>query len=47
MATKKKPELLIHGVKPYKPKKNEKYMGDAQIAHFNEIRPLILLVKSL
>jgi len=37
MATKKKPELLIHGVKPYKPKKNEKYMGDAQIAHFHEI----------
>ena len=37
MATKKKPELLIHGVKPYKAKKSEEYMGPAQIAHFEEI----------
>ena len=37
MASKKKPEHLIHGVKPYKPKKGEEYMCDAQKAHFNEI----------
>jgi len=37
MATKKKPELLIHGVKPYKPKKGEEYMSDAQLAHFEKI----------
>lgn len=37
MATKKKPELLIHGIKPYKPKKSEKYMCDAQIEHFESI----------
>ena len=37
MATKKKPELLIHGVVPYKPKKNEEYMNPAQIEHFREI----------
>lgn len=27
----------IYGVKPYKPKKNEAYMNDAQIAHFRSI----------
>ena len=37
MATKKKSELLIHGVAPYKPKKNEEYMGPAQIEHFRSI----------
>lgn len=37
MAAKKKPELLIHGIKPYKPRKTEKYMSDAQLAHFHAI----------
>ena len=37
MATKKKPELLIHGVAPYKPKKNEEYMNPNQIDHFRQI----------
>ena len=37
MATKRKPELLIHGIKPYKPTKREKYMGSAQIGHFASI----------
>ena len=37
MASKKKPELLIHGIKPYKPRKSEKYMGDAQLVHFDAI----------
>lgn len=37
MAARKKPEALIHGVKPYKPKKNEEYMGPAQIDHFRRI----------
>ncbi len=38
MATrKKKAEQLIHGVAPYKPKKNEEYMGPAQIEHFRQI----------
>ena len=37
MATKKKPELLIHGVKPYKARKTEKYMSDPQLAHFEAI----------
>lgn len=37
MATKKKPALLIHGVPPYKAKKNEEYMGPAQIDHFRKI----------
>ncbi len=34
---KRKPELLIHGVKPYKLKKSEKYMCQAQLAHFESI----------
>lgn len=37
MAAKKKPDLLIHGVKPYKARKTEKYMGDPQLAHFEAI----------
>lgn len=37
MATKRKAPLLIHGVKPYKPKKREPYMSAAQLAHFAEI----------
>ena len=37
MAAKKKQELLIHGVKPYKAKKNEEYMGEPQLNHFGEI----------
>ncbi len=37
MATKKKPELLIHGIKPYKLKKSEKYMNAAHLAHFKVI----------
>jgi len=37
MASKKKPELLIHGVPPYKPKKKEEYMGGDQINHFRQI----------
>ena len=37
MATKKKTDLLIHGVAPYKPRKNEEYMGPAQIEHFRKI----------
>ncbi|MEM7196640.1 MAG: RNA polymerase-binding protein DksA [Pseudomonadota bacterium] len=37
MATKKKPELLIHGVKPYKEKKSEEYMSAAQLSHFEQI----------
>lgn len=37
MATKKKPELLIYGIKPYRLKKSEKYMGAAHLAHFEAI----------
>ena len=37
MATRKKPQLLIHGVAPYKAKKNEEYMGPAQVEHFRQI----------
>ncbi len=37
MATKKKPELLIHGVVPYKAKKSEEYMNEPQIEHFRSI----------
>jgi DnaK suppressor protein len=37
MAAKKKHELLIHGVKPYKVKKSQKYMCDAHLKHFEEI----------
>ena len=37
MATKRKPDLLIHGIKPYQPGKNEIYMGPAQLQHFQAI----------
>ncbi len=37
MATKRKPELLIHGVKPYKPTQREMYMGKGQLVHFKTI----------
>ncbi|WP_424946592.1 RNA polymerase-binding protein DksA [Candidatus Spongiihabitans sp.] len=37
MTTKKGHELLIHGIKPYRLKKSEKYMADAQLAHFEAI----------
>ncbi len=37
MATKKKPQLLIHGVIPYKARKNEEYMGPPQLEHFKSI----------
>lgn len=36
MTTRKKPQL-IHGIKPYTPRKNETYMGTAQRAHFEKI----------
>jgi DnaK suppressor protein len=38
-ATKKatQSDHLIHGVKPYKPKKGEKYMNKNQLAHFQAI----------
>ena len=37
MAARKKQNLLIHGVTPYKIKKGEEYMSPAQIGHFHEI----------
>lgn len=37
MATKRKSDKLIHGVKPYKRKKNETYMGKEQVGHFRAI----------
>jgi len=37
MATKRKAAVLIHGIKPYKPRKNEAYMGPAQLKHFEAI----------
>jgi DnaK suppressor protein len=37
MAAKKNPEILIHGIKPYKPKRGAKYMDDTQLAHFEAI----------
>lgn len=37
MATKRKSNLLIHGIKPYHGKRNEPYMGAAQVAHFRAI----------
>lgn len=37
MTSKRKTDLLIHGIKPYKPKKNETYMGKAQLQHFQAI----------
>lgn len=30
-------ESLVHGIAPYREKKGEEYMGDAQIAHFRAI----------
>ena len=30
-------QLTIHGIEPYKPKKNEEYMNDAQKDHFRAI----------
>ena len=32
-----KPDLLIHGINPYQPKKNETYMSKAQLDHFRAI----------
>ena len=37
MATKRKSAVLIHGIKPYKRRKNEVYMGPAQLKHFEAI----------
>jgi len=37
MATKRKSSPLIHGIKPYKRRKNEAYMGPAQLKHFEAI----------
>lgn len=37
MATRRKPDLLIHGIKSYKPRKNETYMGAPQVEHFRAI----------
>ena len=37
MATKKNPKLLIHGIKPYRLKKSEKYMNAAHLAYFDAI----------
>ena len=37
MATKRKTELLIHGVVPYKAKKSDKYMSAPQLEHFKKI----------
>lgn len=37
MATKRKPDLLIHGIKPYRAKKSEAYMGPPQLKHFRAI----------
>ena len=36
-ATKSNSDLTIHGIEPYKPKKNEDYMNDAQKDHFRAI----------
>ena len=37
-STKKKVKVdLIHGVKPHRPKRGERYMGELQVAHFREI----------
>ena len=37
MAAKQTSDPLIHGVKPYKSKKGETYMGKGQIEHFRAI----------
>ncbi len=37
MSAKRKPELLIHGIKPYKSGRSEKYMGPRQLEHFEAI----------
>jgi len=36
-ASKKSAPVTIHGIEPYKPKKNEDYMNDAQKEHFRAI----------
>eukprot|EP00903_Cladosiphon_okamuranus_P004311 g4309.t1 len=36
-ATKSNSEMTIHGIEPYKPKKNEEYMNEAQKDHFRAI----------
>lgn len=36
-ATTSTSEMAIHGIEPYKPKKNEEYMNDAQKDHFRAI----------
>ena len=33
----KKPQTDIHGIKPYRPKRGEKYMNEAQQDHFRAI----------
>ncbi len=43
MPSKKKSSIATHttlgalGIEPYKPKKNEEYMNESQVAHFKEI----------
>ncbi|MGR3984158.1 MAG: RNA polymerase-binding protein DksA [Gammaproteobacteria bacterium] len=37
MPSKRKPETLIHGIKPYKASKKEAYMGPPQLEHFRAI----------
>lgn len=37
MASRKKSEKLIHGIKPYQMKRGEEYMGELQLAHFEAI----------
>ncbi len=37
MSPRRNPVVLIHGIAPYKPKKNEEYMGPHQIEHFRKI----------
>ena len=37
MTAKRKPELLIHGINPYKSGRSEKYMGPRQLKHFEAI----------
>ncbi len=37
MTNKQPPNLLVHGIKPYDPKKNEEYMSTPQLEHFRAI----------
>ncbi|MCY4050694.1 MAG: RNA polymerase-binding protein DksA [Gammaproteobacteria bacterium] len=37
MMARKKTQKLIHGIKPYQPKRGEEYMTEAQLAHFEAI----------